>query len=78
LQAALERLLMQLVAVQEELHSVSGGYGCRFRLSEHLHWAASAGPRTSENGAGGATNGDANGVTGMEIQENLDGLIAQL
>jgi hypothetical protein len=75
----LERLLMQLVAVQEELHTASGGYGPRFRLSEHLRWAAATAPGVAENGvlANGNGNADANGVTGMEIQETLNGLNAQ-
>jgi len=66
---------MQLVSVQDELHTACG-YGPRFRLSEHLRWTASHACEVG-NGAGGSANEDANGVTGMEIQDNLNGLNGQ-
>ena len=74
LQAALEKLLMQLVAVQDELHAANGGHGQLFRLLDHLLAPTPRVPHiangTTENGVSGhatTANGTAtNGVAHME------------
>ena len=61
---------MQLVSVRDELHTASGGHGPRFRLSEHLRWAASSAHGGLENGVQNPAKSDANGVTSMDVQES--------
>lgn len=63
LQVVLERLLMQLVAIQQVLHAANGGHGQVFRLADHMLSPSPRFPRRAMgNGAANGFTASANGV----------------